>query len=125
MNVPWWHCVRAEKFEGKFKLFSHSKFVKIHKAWAPIGGRKFFCREEHASFCLHHSPRFVTTDFVHLHLHSHYSLLDGLGKVEQYVKKAKKLGMKAIALTDKGNVHGLIDLYKACQKEEIKPILGC
>ncbi len=63
--------------------------------------------------------------FVHLHVHSHYSLLDGLGTVEQYVEKAKALGMTAVALTDKGNVHGLIDLYKACGKAGMKAILGC
>ncbi len=65
------------------------------------------------------------TDFVHLHVHSHYSLLDGLGKVEEYVQKAKSHGMKALALTDKANTHGLVDLYKACQKEGIKALLGC
>ncbi len=62
--------------------------------------------------------------FVHLHNHSHYSLLDGLTKIDDLVSHAKKLGMKAIALTDHGNLYGAIEFYKKATKEEIKPILG-
>ncbi len=62
--------------------------------------------------------------FVHLHTHSHYSLLDGLSKVEDLVARAKALGMSAVALTDHGVMYGAIDFYKACQKEGIKPIIG-
>ncbi len=61
--------------------------------------------------------------FVHLHTHSHYSILEGLPKPKDYVKKAIELGMKAIALTDTGNLHGWHELYKACEAEGIKPIL--
>lgn len=62
--------------------------------------------------------------FVHLHTHSHYSILEGLPKPADYVKKAKELGMSAIALTDTGNLHGCHELYKTAQAEGIKPILG-
>lgn len=62
--------------------------------------------------------------FVHLHLHTFYSLLDGLSKPEAYVKKAKEQGCPAIAITDHGVMHGAIEFYKACQKYEIKPIIG-
>ena len=62
--------------------------------------------------------------FVHLHGHSHYSLLDGLAKVDEYVAHAKKLGMRAIALTDHGNLYGAIEFYRAAKKADIKPILG-
>lgn len=62
---------------------------------------------------------------MHLHNHSCYSFLDGLSTPEQIVKKAVELGHNAIALTDHGNMHGHIDFYKACKKQEIKPILGC
>jgi len=61
--------------------------------------------------------------FVHLHTHSHYSILEGLPKPVDYVKKAKELGMKAVALTDTGNLHGCHELYKACKSEGITPIL--
>ena len=62
--------------------------------------------------------------FVHLHTHSHYSLLDGLSKVPELVKRAKSLGMPALALTDHGSMYGAIEFYKECQKHEINPILG-
>ncbi|MBI3290716.1 PHP domain-containing protein, partial [Candidatus Falkowbacteria bacterium] len=62
--------------------------------------------------------------FVHLHTHSHYSLLDGLSKVDELVKKAKDLGMPALALTDHGVMHGLVEFYKKAKAAGIKPILG-
>jgi len=64
------------------------------------------------------------TDFVHLHVHTHYSLLDGLAKPEALVKKAKALGMKALAITDHGAMYGVPEFYKACKAEGIKPIIG-
>ena len=62
--------------------------------------------------------------FVHLHTHSHYSLLDGLAKIPELVRRAKELGMPALALTDHGNLYGAIEFYKACKKANIKPIIG-
>lgn len=63
--------------------------------------------------------------FVHLHLHTEFSLLDGSGKIKKIVKKAKELGMKSIAITDHGVMYGLVDFYKAAKENDIKPILGC
>ena len=63
--------------------------------------------------------------FVHLHVHSEYSLLDGSSRVKKLPKKAKELGMNSIALTDHGVMFGIIDFYKACKEEGVKPILGC
>ncbi len=62
--------------------------------------------------------------FVHLHNHSHYSLLDGLPKIEDLVLKTKELGMDAVALTDHGYLYGVIEFYKAAKKHNIKPIIG-
>lgn len=62
--------------------------------------------------------------FIHLHTHSHYSLLDGLSKIPDMVKIAKKNGMNALAITDHGNMYGAIELYKEAQKAGIKPIIG-
>ncbi|NLX63582.1 MAG: DNA polymerase III subunit alpha [Clostridiaceae bacterium] len=64
-------------------------------------------------------------DFVHLHLHTEYSLLDGACRIKDVVRKAKELGMHSLAITDHGAMYGVIDFYKACKKEGIKPILGC
>ena len=62
--------------------------------------------------------------FVHLHVHSHYSLLDGLPKPAELVAKAKELGMDAVALTDHGSMYGIIEFYKHAKKQGIKPIIG-
>lgn len=64
-------------------------------------------------------------NFVHLHVHSEYSLLDGANRIKDLPVRAKELGMNAIALTDHGVMYGVIDFYKACKKEGIKPIIGC
>jgi DNA polymerase-3 subunit alpha len=62
--------------------------------------------------------------FIHLHTHSHYSLLNALPKVDELVAEAKKYGMHALALTDAGNMYGSIEFYKDCKKAGIKPIIG-
>ena len=64
------------------------------------------------------------TDFVHLHNHSEYSLLDGLQKVKPMVSYAKELEMPALAITDHGNVYGAIKFYQSCLAAGIKPIIG-
>lgn len=63
-------------------------------------------------------------EFVHLHTHSHYSLLEALPKIKALAQKAKEYDSGALALTDYGNLYGAIDLYKTCEKYEIKPIIG-
>ena len=64
-------------------------------------------------------------DFVHLHVHSEYSLLDGAAQLERLIRKAKELRFPAIALTDHGNLFGSVDFYTGCVKAGVKPILGC
>jgi DNA polymerase-3 subunit alpha len=63
-------------------------------------------------------------DFCHCHVHSVYSILDGINKLDQLVARCKELGMSACALTDHGNLHGMVDFYKECKKGGIKPIIG-
>ena len=63
--------------------------------------------------------------FAHLHVHTEYSLLDGSNKIKEYVKRVKELGMDSAAITDHGVMYGVIDFYKACKAEGIRPILGC
>ena len=64
------------------------------------------------------------SDFVHLHNHTHYSLLDGLTKVPELVDFVKNDGMEAVAVTDHGTMSGLVELYECCNAAEIKPLLG-
>ena len=71
------------------------------------------------------SPKTETPEFVHLHVHSEYSLLDGLSKIDKLVGKTKELGMNAVALTDHGVMYGAIKFYNACRQAGIKPIIGC
>ncbi|HIE59879.1 MAG TPA: DNA polymerase III subunit alpha [Persephonella sp.] len=63
-------------------------------------------------------------DFTHLHLHSHYSLLDGMIKIPELAQKAKEYGYKAVALTDHGNIFGAIEFYQEMKKVGVKPIIG-
>ena len=63
--------------------------------------------------------------FTHLHVHSHYRLLDGLAKIDQLVKRAGDLGFDSLALTDHGVLYGAIEFYQKARRAGIKPIIGC
>src|SRR5437016_8708944 len=63
--------------------------------------------------------------FVHLHLHTEYSLLDGAIRIKELMKKAVELKMPAVAMTDHGNLYGAIEFYQEAQRAGIKPIIGC
>ena len=65
------------------------------------------------------------TEFVHLHVHTQYSLLDGFSRIDKLIERAKELGMSSLAITDHGCMFGVIDFYKMAIKEGIKPIIGC
>jgi len=67
----------------------------------------------------------MSKKFTHLHVHSHYSLLDGLSKIPDLISYTKELGMDAIALTDHGALYGAVEFYKEAKKAGIKPIIGC
>ena len=63
--------------------------------------------------------------FSHLHVHTEYSLLDGSCKIKELVQRAKDLGMKNLAITDHGNMYGVIDFYRAAHEAGINPVIGC
>ncbi len=63
--------------------------------------------------------------FVHLHVHSEYSLLDGACRISQLAKRAKEMGQDALAITDHGVMYGVVDFYRACRQADVKPIIGC
>ena len=63
--------------------------------------------------------------FVHLHLHTEYSLLDGMSRISELPQYVKDLGMEALAITDHGAMFGVVDFYKSCKKAGIKPVIGC
>ncbi len=65
------------------------------------------------------------SDFVHLHLHSEYSLLDGACRIEEIPKRAAECGHRAVAITDHGVMYGAVAFYRACKQNDIKPIIGC
>ena len=67
----------------------------------------------------------LNSKFVHLHMHSEFSLLDGANRIKDLPVRAKELGMDAMAITDHGVMFGVIDFYKACKAEGVKPIIGC
>lgn len=67
----------------------------------------------------------LNTDFVHLHVHTEYSLLDGACRIKDLAKACKERGMDALAITDHGVMYGIIEFYEACKNEGIKPIIGC
>lgn len=67
----------------------------------------------------------MTNNFTHLHLHTEYSLLDGFTKIDKLMEKLKEFGMDSCAITDHGNMYGVIEFYKKCQANNIKPIIGC
>lgn len=71
------------------------------------------------------SSAIQTPKFVHLHLHTEYSLLDGACRPAEVAKKCKALGMTAAAITDHGNMFGAIEFYQACKEQGIKPLIGC
>ncbi len=70
------------------------------------------------------SEKLDTADFIHLHVHSHYSLLNAIPTPKELAQKAKEFGMPALGLTDNGALYGAVNFYKACTKEGVKPILG-
>ncbi len=74
--------------------------------------------------CSDHNPINDDQNFVHLHLHTEYSLLDGFARIDRVVDYAAELGMPALAISDHGTMFGVIDFYRACKKTGIKPIIG-
>src|SRR5215813_13713718 len=66
----------------------------------------------------------TTPPFVHLHCHTHYSLLDGASRIPDLIKKAKELGMNSLAITDHGNMYGALEFYTKAKDAGLNPILG-
>jgi DNA polymerase-3 subunit alpha len=65
------------------------------------------------------------SDFIHLHVHTQYSLLDGAIRLDRLIEKCKELDMSAVAITDHGAMHGALEFYVKAKKAGIKPIIGC
>lgn len=70
------------------------------------------------------SAALQASDYVHLHNHTHHSLLDGLTKIPELIEKVRASGMSAVAITDHGTMSGVVDFYKAATDAEIKPVIG-
>ncbi len=67
----------------------------------------------------------MSDSFVHLHVHTEYSTLDGANRIGDILKRAEKMGMPALAITDHGNLYGAIEFFQEAKKAGIKPIIGC
>ncbi len=67
----------------------------------------------------------TASSFVHLHVHTHYSLLDGATRINALIERAKEFDMPAVAITDHGNMFGAVEFYTAARKAGVKPIIGC
>ena len=63
--------------------------------------------------------------FTHLHVHTEYSMLDGISRIPNLVARTKELGMESLAITDHGTFYGVVDFYSECKEVGIKPIIGC
>ena len=63
--------------------------------------------------------------FTHLHVHTEYSLLDGMCRIPRLIQRTKELGMDSLAITDHGSLHGIVQFYLQAKEAGIKPILGC
>src|SRR3990170_2737111 len=83
-------------------------------------GSQLTCRDEDTIAPVTLAPN----DFTHLHVHSEFSLLDGLGRIDDLVSQASALGFDSLALTDHGALYGAVAFYQACEKRSIKPIIG-
>src|SRR5262245_35549932 len=81
-------------------------------------------QDEYRSSRLHGISTMSKRSFVHLHCHSHYSLLDGASRIPELVARTKEQGMNAVALTDHGNLFGAIEFYRECRDAGINPIIG-
>src|SRR5437868_2962236 len=66
----------------------------------------------------------MPSQFVHLHVHTEYSMLDGLSKIPDLIKKVKENGQTAVAITDHGGMYGAVSFYNKCKKEDVKAIIG-
>ena len=66
----------------------------------------------------------MSASFTHLHVHTEYSLLDGAARVGELVKAASDDGQRALGITDHGNMYGVLDFYRACRDNDVKPIIG-
>ena len=67
----------------------------------------------------------LLSDFVHLHVHTEYSLLDGANRINDLIDRVSQLGMESVAITDHGVMYGVVDFYKQAMAKGIKPIIGC
>ena len=67
----------------------------------------------------------IDNRFTHLHVHTEYSMLDGISRIPDLVTQTKELGMNSLAITDHGSMYGVVDFYQACKEVSIKPIIGC
>src|SRR5262249_30173090 len=106
---------------GRVPQSAHTLSTRSPLVAHPAGGR----RAPRACGSVVAGSYFMSAEFAHLHVHTQYSMLDGAVKVKDLVKKVAGLGMKAVAVTDHGNMFGAISFYKAAKEAKVQAILGC
>src|SRR5581483_6102768 len=117
--------LRVARRPGVFALHRPVTVTPSHQLYARLFNSMWIIKRAALAFTRYNKSTAHMSQFVHLHLHTDYSMLDGACDVEKLVDRVKQLGMPAVAMTDHGNIFGAVHFVNAAHKAGVKPIVGC